>query len=136
MRTRTKKTTVSTRLSALLRTPIVGVVPAVNVDVATRSLQARLTVVIEKPITEDETPVLFTVQPQTLLLRATHPTSVEIVNQTAVPVPYVLIIVPRVALTLATAPWTLLIEALRSPIGRSALLERLTQIFLSNHQLE
>jgi hypothetical protein len=125
MRTRTKKTTVSTRLSALLRTPIVGVAPAVNV----------VTVVIEKPITEDETPVLFTVQPQTLILRATHPTSVEIVNQTAVPVPYVLIIVPRVALTLATAPWTHLIEALRSPIGRSALLEQLTQRLLGRRQL-
>jgi hypothetical protein len=103
-----------------MRTPALGVVPPTG----------TVTVVIEKAITESEAPIVLTRQPQTLMIRAVHPHSVEVVNMTAMPVPYMLVVVPRFALRLASVPWARVAEALSSPAGRSAILEKLTQLFL------
>jgi hypothetical protein len=87
-------------------------------------------VTIEKVITAREVPIVLTAQPQTLTIRAVYPHSVEIANLSAAPVPYVLLIIPNVALKLVSVPWTRVAEALSSPAGRSAILEKLTQLFL------
>jgi hypothetical protein len=103
-----------------MRTPAFGIVPPAG----------TVTVVIEKAITDGEVPIVLTSRPQTLMIRAVHPNSVEVVNMTAGPVPYVLVVVPQFALRLASFPWARVAETLKSPAGRSAILEKLTQLFL------
>jgi len=103
-----------------MRLPAFGIVPPAG----------TIRVAIEKPITEREAPILFTQRPQLLAIQAVYPTSVEVRNLTTIPVPYVLVIVPQVALRLAAVPWARVVEAISSPAGRSAILEKLTQLFL------
>ena len=113
--------------SSTMRTPALGLVPP----------GGEVTVVIEKAITETESPIVLTRQPGMLEIRAVYPNSVVIGNRTGLPIPYVLVVVPKIALKLAMVPWQRVAEVLGSPTGRSLIMERITQaLFNAGRQLD
>lgn len=103
-----------------MRMPVFGLVPPA----------ARIVVPVDRPIADNETAIVITHQAGAIEVGAVLPDSVEVVNRTLYPMPYVLLIAPRVLVKLAAIPWARVIEALSSATGRSAILERLTQLLL------
>jgi hypothetical protein len=96
-----------------------------------------ITVSVEKPIKDNEAPIVITNRPQVLTIRAVYRTKVVVENPTDQPIGYMLYVVPRRLVQLSAIPWQRVIEVLSSPAGRSQLVERFTQLlFDSRRRLE